>query len=57
MYTWWTYRAGAFQKNVGWRIDYHLMSQSLKPHLKDCQSIKTPRISDHAALMLELELQ
>lgn len=56
LYTWWTYRAGAFQKNVGWRIDYHLISESLKDCLHNCSTIKTPRISDHAALLLELSL-
>ena len=56
IYTWWTYRAGAFAKNVGWRIDYHLASQELSPMIRSCQLISTPRISDHAAVMLEIEI-
>lgn len=56
IYTWWTYRAGAFAKNVGWRIDYHLLSQSLQTKIKNCQVISSPRISDHGALELTLDI-
>lgn len=34
-YTWWTYRAGARQRNVGWRLDYFLVSEALASQVKD----------------------
>jgi exodeoxyribonuclease-3 len=34
-YTWWTYRAGAREKNVGWRLDYYLVSRNLVPRVRD----------------------
>ena len=53
IYTWWTYRGQAFQKNVGWRIDYHFISQSRKNNLQSCQVLSSPRISDHAAVVVQ----
>jgi len=34
-YSWWSYRGGARQKNIGWRLDYMLVSDELIPHVKD----------------------
>lgn len=34
-YTWWTYISNARERNVGWRIDYFLVSEALVPHMKD----------------------
>ena len=53
-YSWWSYRAGAREKNVGWRIDYWLTSEALKPQLK--ASRIRPEIfgSDHCPVELEL---
>ncbi len=34
-YTWWTYRSGARQRGIGWRIDYFLVSEALIPRVKD----------------------
>ena len=56
IYTWWTYRAQAFVKNVGWRIDYHLLSKPLHTKIEKCSVISTPRISDHGALILHLSI-
>lgn len=49
-YTWWSFRANARAKNIGWRIDYFLVSNSLKPEIKE--SFILPQIdgSDHCPL-------
>ncbi len=55
-YTWWSYMGRAREKNVGWRIDYFLISPPLRPALK--KSYILPRVmgSDHAPIVLEIEL-
>ncbi|MDC3181162.1 exodeoxyribonuclease III [Gammaproteobacteria bacterium] len=50
-FTWWTYRAGARQKNIGWRIDYQLAGHIFKDRLIDAVVISEPVFSDHAILM------
>lgn len=47
MYSWWSYRAGARGKNVGWRIDYFLTSQSFISSLKDAFILNEVMGSDH----------
>lgn len=58
-YTWWDYRAGAFRRNMGLRIDHILVSSALAAQCKTCSIDKTPRKherpSDHAPVMIELE--
>jgi exodeoxyribonuclease-3 len=56
-YTWWTYRAGARQKNIGWRIDYQLASPCIKDKLIDAYVISEPVLSDHAILVHSYVLQ
>ncbi len=46
-YSWWSYRAGAREKNIGWRIDYFLMSNSLKSQLKVAFILNEFEGSDH----------
>lgn len=46
-YTWWSYRGGARQKDVGWRIDYFLVSENFMPHVKDAFILKEVEGSDH----------
>ncbi len=54
-YTWWSYRAGARQRNKGWRIDYHLATQSLRPHIRRHVILRDAVHSDHAPILLEME--
>lgn len=55
-YTWWSNRARARENNVGWRIDYHFTSQSLKDNIADC--VIQPQImgSDHCPVVLQLNI-
>ncbi len=53
-YTWWSYRAGAKQKNLGWRIDYHFISESLKNNLISANIHPDQLMSDHCPIELNL---
>ena len=53
-YTWWSQRGAARAKNVGWRIDYQVVSPGLRERLKSCSIAAEPRFSDHAPYTLEL---
>ncbi len=53
-YTWWTYRMGAREKNVGWRIDYFLVSEGLMPSVKDIITHDQVGGSDHCPVELIL---
>jgi len=53
-YTWWSYRAGAKQKNLGWRIDYHFISESLKNNLTSVNIHPDQLMSDHCPIELNL---
>lgn len=46
-YSWWSYRAGARARNVGWRIDYFMISESLRPRLKSSRILPEVLGSDH----------
>lgn len=51
-YTWWSNRGRAWEKNVGWRIDYHIITSSLKDTVLSAAIYKDQRFSDHAPLTL-----
>lgn len=53
-YTWWSYRMRAREKNVGWRIDYFLISQRLNERLVDANIRADIYGSDHCPVTLEL---
>jgi len=52
-YTWWSNRGAARAKNVGWRIDYQLVTPSLRASLKQYSIQRDPRFSDHAPLTVD----
>lgn len=53
-YTWWTYITNARARNVGWRLDYFLISQALMPRVKDVVIHDDILGSDHCPVTLEL---
>ena len=55
-YSWWSYRAGARQKNIGWRIDYFLVSPSLVEGIRKTDILNDIMGSDHCPVLLDLEL-
>ena len=55
-YTWWSNRGQAYVKNVGWRIDYHIISASLRSKLNSAQIYKEQKFSDHAPLIVNYDL-
>ncbi len=52
-YTWWSQRGAARAKDVGWRIDYQLVTPSLRDRLQACAITGEPRFSDHAPYLVE----
>ncbi len=55
-YTWWSNRGQAWAKNVGWRIDYQVVSANLKDKLIATAIYKDERFSDHAPLIMDYDL-
>lgn len=53
-YSWWSYRAGARGKNLGWRIDYNLVCNSLENRLKRAIMMPDAKQSDHCPVLVEL---
>lgn len=54
-YTWWSYRAGARERNVGWRIDYFLSSSKFLGKIKSAGILDHMMGSDHCPVLLELD--
>ncbi len=56
-FSWWDYRAGAFRRNLGWRIDYHYLTFNLYQQATSCiidvSPRKLPKPSDHTPVIVE----
>lgn len=54
-YSWWSYRANARNNNKGWRIDYHLATESMKDRIKRAYILPEAKHSDHCPVGIEIE--
>ena len=54
-YTWWMYMRNARERNIGWRIDYFLVSEALMPAVVDASILSDVMGSDHCPIVLELD--
>lgn len=53
-YTWWSQRGGVRERNIGWRIDYFLISSALRPRLQSATILPHVMGSDHCPIAMEL---
>lgn len=57
IYSWWSYRFSAREKNAGWRIDYFCVSECLKDRLEDAKILTDVMGSDHCPIQLDLKYE
>ena len=57
VYSWWSYRFKAREKNAGWRIDYFVTSESLKEKIEDALIYTDVFGSDHCPVGLKIEME
>ncbi|MBR9805061.1 exodeoxyribonuclease III [bacterium] len=55
-YTWWSNRGQAYANNVGWRLDYHVITPGLADKAKAVEVYREQRFSDHAPVIMDFEL-
>ena len=55
-YTWWSNRGQAWAKNVGWRIDYQIVTPGLKDRIRRAWIYREQRFSDHAPVIIEYDI-
>ncbi len=55
-YTWWSNRGQAWARNVGWRIDYHVITPGLREAVRRADIYRDERFSDHAPLTIDYDL-
>ena len=55
MYTWWSNRGRAWEKDVGWRIDYQIATPKLAASAIEGSVYKEKRFSDHSPLIIEYD--
>lgn len=54
-YSWWSYRGGSRARNKGWRLDYHMATESLKDRIKRALILQSAVHSDHCPVVVELD--
>ena len=54
-YSWWSYKFKARERNTGWRIDYHFVSNNMIDKVKEAKILTEVMGSDHCPVMIELE--
>ncbi|GAA0177453.1 exodeoxyribonuclease III [Clostridium sediminicola] len=54
-YSWWSYRFKAREKNAGWRIDYHFVTENFKENIVDAKILGEVQGSDHCPVVLECQ--
>jgi exodeoxyribonuclease-3 len=54
-YSWWSYRANARAKDLGWRIDYHIATAPLQARIKNAYILQNAEHSDHCPVAVEVE--
>lgn len=55
-YSWWSYRANARARNIGWRIDYFLLSEFAKDKIVDAKILGDVMGSDHCPVLLDINI-
>ena len=53
-YSWWSYMSNARERNIGWRIDYFLVSRSIDPFIQDAEILPEVQGSDHCPVLLTI---
>ena len=56
-YTWWSNRGQAWAKNVGWRLDYQVVTPGLKDKVLEASIYKDERFSDHAPQIMDFDTE
>jgi len=54
-YSWWSYRANARNNNKGWRIDYNMVSESMKDRISRAYILPEAKHSDHCPIVVEID--
>jgi exodeoxyribonuclease-3 len=56
LYSWWSFRFNARDKNLGWRLDYHMITRELSDHLAGAGIMNDARHSDHCPVWIDLDI-